>query len=483
MGKLLPLTLAIACNAELILDGGDNGWSQWYRSVDGVMGGRSSISVQRDGNVLEASGEIVTAGGGFAGMYTRLDDVDASNFAGLRVTYEALPAGQTPLAWEVRLKGRGDSSRYIDFGASFAVPPSSVANDVGSVSLPFEEFLPRWRGNDRTGTLDLTALNEVGLQLLFQDGPFTLRLREISLVESIAPPADPAPGMDATPSAVRDAIDAATRRADYLVGKGYAAQAAAVLASTARAVATTLDGVPGTARAQEALVAALAEASAIVATNEEGRVGALRVGLDAAKIEAAGPAWTKSYAEVGRVCRPKNDDGYVTTKVEDAAACRALCDADTTCGAWEYENYAADDRECELHEASVVDAKATAAQGPCQTSDPENYRCCHIDEALIETPADDPDTESEEDATQYVPPAKPAPADDATAGDHGGSKKKQSKGSEWPVVVGVVLALTFLMILGIGCSLWARGARVDPSDSKAAAAAPNEETEEPLQVV
>ena len=231
MAKLLPLTLAIACNAELILDGGDNGWSQWYRSVDGVMGGRSSISVQRDGNVLEASGEIVTAGGGFAGMYTRLDDVDASNFAGLRVTYEALPAGQTPLAWEVRLKGRGDSSRYIDFGASFAVQPSSVANDVGSMSLPFEEFLPRWRGYDRTGTLDLTALNEVGFQLLFQDGPFTLRLREISLVESIAPPTDPAPGMDATPSAVRDAIDASTRRADYLVGKGYAAQAAAVLAS------------------------------------------------------------------------------------------------------------------------------------------------------------------------------------------------------------------------------------------------------------
>lgn len=51
------------------------------------------------------------------------------------------------------------------------------------------------------------------------------------------------------------------------------------------------------------------------------------------------------------------------------------------------------------------------------------------------------------------------------------------------MVVGVILALAFLMILGIGCSLWARGARVDPSDSKAAAAAPGEETEEPLQVV
>ena len=74
-------------------------------------------------------------------------------------------------------------------------------------------------------------------------------------------------------------------------------------------------------------------------------------------------------------------------------------------------------------------------------------------------------------------------ADDATAGDRGGSKKKQKKGSEWPVVVGVILALAFLMILGIGCSLWARGARVDPSDSKATAVAPGEETEEPLQVV
>ena len=98
MAKLLLLTLLVACNAELILDGGENGWSQWYRSVDGVMGGRSSISLQRDGNVLAATGEIVTAGGGFAGMYTRLDDVDASKYAGLRVTYEALPAGQTPLA-------------------------------------------------------------------------------------------------------------------------------------------------------------------------------------------------------------------------------------------------------------------------------------------------------------------------------------------------------------------------------------------------
>ena len=49
MAKLLLLTLLVACNAaELILDGGDNGWSPWYRSVDGGMGGRHAWRGARD---------------------------------------------------------------------------------------------------------------------------------------------------------------------------------------------------------------------------------------------------------------------------------------------------------------------------------------------------------------------------------------------------------------------------------------------------
>ena len=124
MAKILLLTLLVASDAsELILDGGDEGWSQWYRSVDGVMGGRSSITVQRDGDVLEASGEIVTAGGGFAGMYTRLDDVDASNFAGLRVTYDG-PLG---------LQGRGGGARRGFGGAA----PSCLRAVATSLPAPF----------------------------------------------------------------------------------------------------------------------------------------------------------------------------------------------------------------------------------------------------------------------------------------------------------------------------------------------------------
>ena len=263
--------------------------------------------------------------------------------------------------------------------------PSADEDGVGSVSIPFEEFLPRWRGYDRTGTLDLTALSELSFQLLFQDGPFTLRLKEISLVDTIAPPVDPAPAVDPTPTAVRAAIDAATSRADYLVGKGYAAQAAVVLAATARAVSTTLAGV-NASRAQEALAAATAQAAEIVATDEPGRVRALLAGFDLAKAAAAGDAWP--------------------------------------------------------------------------------------------TPGD-PDTDSGQDATD-----KNSTDDGSTATggrDGGGSKKKKKSGDEWPVVLGVVLALLVLAVVGVGAALWSRGARKGASKSPAAAA--DEETEEPLQVV
>ena len=58
----------------------------------------------------------------------------------------------------------------------------------------------------------------------------------------------------------------------------------------------------------------------------------------------------REYAEVGAVCRPKNGDGYVTVTAEGGPPeCRALCDADEKCGAWEFENHAADYKECELH--------------------------------------------------------------------------------------------------------------------------------------
>jgi len=42
----------------------------------------------------------------------------------------------------------------------------------------------------------------------------------------------------------------------------------------------------------------------------------------------------REYAKVGRVCRPKNGDGYETLEAE-LDDCKARCDGDPKCGAYE----------------------------------------------------------------------------------------------------------------------------------------------------
>ena len=45
--------LALASSSELVLDGGDDGFSKsYYKSVDGVMGGKSSISISYGANSM-----------------------------------------------------------------------------------------------------------------------------------------------------------------------------------------------------------------------------------------------------------------------------------------------------------------------------------------------------------------------------------------------------------------------------------------------
>jgi len=103
------------------------------------------------------------------------------------------------------------------------------------------------------------------------------------------------------------------------------------------------------------------------------------------------PVTPRDYDAVGQLCRPKNNDGYaISTQVVSASACREKCEADAgRCGAFEYEYVAGDDRECELHEQTVVSRSETAATGACLLTteggdamlDPpvlNQYRCCWI---------------------------------------------------------------------------------------------------------
>lgn len=106
----------------------------------------------------------------------------------------------------------------------------------------------------------------------------------------------------------------------------------------------------------------------------------------------SGLALPREYAPVGRVCRPKNGDGYALfTGLDDPNSCRDRCEADAVnCGAWEFENYAGDDRECELHERSVVSVQATRDMGDCQITEDGvlGYRCCWILKQILDDKPD-----------------------------------------------------------------------------------------------
>ena len=96
---MTALLLPSASTAKLVLDGGDAGWSSaWGTSVDGVMGGKSSIAVSFDDG-MRATGYLNTDGGGFAGCWRNVAaPVDVSSYAGVAVPYAALDASAPPLA-------------------------------------------------------------------------------------------------------------------------------------------------------------------------------------------------------------------------------------------------------------------------------------------------------------------------------------------------------------------------------------------------
>jgi len=96
----------------------------------------------------------------------------------------------------------------------------------------------------------------------------------------------------------------------------------------------------------------------------------------------------RDYLPVGRVCRPKNGDGYsIASGVDTPESCQKKCDDDSSrCGAWEFEDHELDNRECELHEIEVVSYEETLAMGDCQLSEitGEEYRCCWIAREIVE---------------------------------------------------------------------------------------------------
>ena len=104
----------------------------------------------------------------------------------------------------------------------------------------------------------------------------------------------------------------------------------------------------------------------------------------AAEVVASSPS-ARVYIPSGKVCRPKNYDGYeLFTGVDTPESCRDRCNSEPDkCGAYEFENYSLDNRECELHERSIISYQDTLKQGECELGIQGAYRCCWILENIV----------------------------------------------------------------------------------------------------
>ena len=79
------------------------------------------------------------------------------------------------------------------------------------------------------------------------------------------------------------------------------------------------------------------------------------------------------YIATGRVCRPKNNDGYSRESgVDTPQSCQQKCNDDSArCGAWEFEDHDMDNKECELHERDVISYQDTKEMGELVDEDVE----------------------------------------------------------------------------------------------------------------
>lgn len=117
------------------------------------------------------------------------------------------------------------------------------------------------------------------------------------------------------------------------------------------------------------------------------------------------------YIATGRVCRPKNNDGYSRVSgVDTPQSCRQKCDDDSDkCGAWEFEDHDMDNKECELHERDVISYQDTKDMGECQIlpddASGDYYRCCWIAKDVVDlqsTAIDDNEESSSNESSTFI---------------------------------------------------------------------------------
>ena len=251
-----------------------------------------------------------------------------NTFAAFRITHRP-PGGQQPLG--LRLALRPQNLRY-GFGASFAIPAASSASAAGGVGvayLPLATFTEPTFGswNCNPCTLDPTAVGEVDVYNLFQEGPFAVTIHSIVAVTEPQANVWSDAGLDARlrkAGAIAAEIQGTIARGAYVYDKGYQALCVALYLHTASALAAITGGsVAGTEpAAKRVLCNALTAASGMAAADKtDDAAWAIRRGFDAvlAIVDAADKGGVYTSAAAAPTPSP-------TPSPSPAPQCRTMID-------------------------------------------------------------------------------------------------------------------------------------------------------------
>jgi monofunctional biosynthetic peptidoglycan transglycosylase len=153
--------------------------ADWTIVNDGVMGGRSSSSLELTGEGTAAfSGTLsLENNGGFASTRALFENLDLSEYSGLRLRVKG-----DGRRYQVRIRTDG----YYD-GVAYRSDFSTEPGEWTEVSLPFSSFQPTFRGRTlgNAPPLDPSSIRQIGFLLGDKiEGPFRLEIAWISAFQS-----------------------------------------------------------------------------------------------------------------------------------------------------------------------------------------------------------------------------------------------------------------------------------------------------------
>lgn len=142
--------------------------ARWYAVNDGVMGGVSDGGFAVDNGRGVFSGSVsFENNGGFASLWRRPAAYSLAGSTGLR--FRVRGDGKT---YRVRL-----TTPEIPEGVSYQLPIRTTAGEWTEHELPFADFESRFRGRRvDVAALDPARIQEIGLLIAEQEGPFRLEL-------------------------------------------------------------------------------------------------------------------------------------------------------------------------------------------------------------------------------------------------------------------------------------------------------------------